>query len=75
MWILRGPEALEIHTCSLECMSFILDLQRIVEIKVKSGRGLGCTSCRYAMQAAMSGAFNRRVSTAGVFLRIIKFFS
>ena len=67
MRILRGPEALEIHTCSFEYMLFILDLQRIVEIKVKSGRGLGCTSCRYAMQAAMSGAFNRRYRQPGYF--------
>ena len=46
MWILRGSEALEIHTCFSERMLFITDLQWIAKTKVKSGRGPVCASCR-----------------------------
>ena len=60
MWILRGSEALEIHTCFSKCMLFIADLQWIAKTKVKSGRGPVCASCRYAIQAATPGAYCRK---------------
>ena len=51
---MKGSKALEIHTCFSECMLFIADLQWVAKTKVKPGRGPGCASCRYAMQAALS---------------------
>ena len=41
MWILKGFESLEIHGDFLICILFIIDLQWITKIEVKSGRGLG----------------------------------